>query len=262
MKKLIVFILALLVTQTLTAQSTFSESTFRTMMADFAQNPVSWLTTKTAPGFTYIDNNGSVKNVEQTKGIFKNVKEFDRKFSDIKVSQNGDLATVTAKLDQHVELLGNGQKIKSKHAITYTFFNQKNKWLMTSAQHTSLASSSVFTLETWNDFNDQWNKDQLKTLTENSDPKLSFIDGKAEMKTLKDLVGFYTYYQETSRKYSDLSVNHSGKTAVVTGYLHHEWYLKKEPQKLASYDGAFTYTFAHDGGKWVLLACQHTDRKH
>jgi hypothetical protein len=61
--------------------------------------------------------------------------------------------------------------------------------------------------------------------------------------------------------FSDLTVNQSGGTAIVSGLIDQKITPKDNPAGAWNYKGVFTAVYADQKKKWVLMSWQHSDYK-
>jgi hypothetical protein len=60
-------------------------------------------------------------------------------------------------------------------------------------------------------------------------------------------------------EFSDLTINQSGSTAIVSGIIDQKIGQKENPSDIFEYKGVFTAVYASQKKKWVLMSWQHSD---
>jgi len=115
-----------------------------------------------------------------------------------------------------------------------------------------------FTEETFHDLMAK-NEDQM-FLSENTDKNFVFIAGSGWK------LGITDFIEQSSKltvknEFSDLTINQSGGTAIVSGLIDQKISQKENPSDVFEYKGVFTGVFAAQNNKWVLMSWQHSDYK-
>ncbi|MCH6198258.1 hypothetical protein MMU07_01600 [Aquiflexum sp. LQ15W] len=102
-------------------------------------------------------------------------------------------------------------------------------------------------------------EDRMFTL-ENTDENFVFITGNGQKMgrtELKEATSMMTVLNE----FSDLTVNQSGGTVIVSGLIDQKISQKKNPSDIFEYKGVFTAVYTSQKKKWVLMSWQHSDYK-
>jgi len=117
----------------------------------------------------------------------------------------------------------------------------------------------TFTEKNIYDFYNQYEKDPV-VAWESTDENFQFISGNGARVSKTDLIkGAATMTDR--HKYSDLKINQSGGTALVSGIIDQTMTQKNDPSKVRTYKGVFTAVYAYQKDKWVLMSWQHSDYK-
>ena len=74
----------------------------------------------------------------------------------------------------------------------------------------------------------------------------------------KALINCFESYKVTTFETSNVKVRQYGTAAFATGTAHHV-YISKTDGSTLDYTDLFSYTFAYQGGKWLILGGQHSD---
>lgn len=102
-------------------------------------------------------------------------------------------------------------------------------------------------------------EDRMFTL-ENTDENFVFITGngrKMGRTEIKEAISTMTIINE----FSDLTVNQSGGTAIVSGLIDQKISQKENPSGVFEYKGVFTAVYTNRKKNWVLMSWQHSDYK-
>ncbi|MCH6235839.1 nuclear transport factor 2 family protein [Cognataquiflexum rubidum] len=122
----------------------------------------------------------------------------------------------------------------------------------------SAYSQGSFTEKTFHDLMEK-SGDQMFIL-ENTDENFVFITGNGQKMgrtELKELTSTMAVINE----FSDLTVNQSGGTAIVSGLIDQKISQKANPSDVFKYKGVFTAVYAKQKKNWVLMSWQHSDYK-
>jgi hypothetical protein len=95
---------------------------------------------------------------------------------------------------------------------------------------------------------------------ENTDENFMFIMGNGQKMgrtELKEATSTMTVLNE----FSDLTVNQSGGTVIVSGIIDQKISQKENPSDVFEYKGVFTAFYASQKKNWVLMSWQHSDYK-
>lgn len=130
------FTLLLFLPNFLFAQGNFTEALFKDMDVRFKQNPTEYIKNETAPNFIFTSSNGQVQNKEEVLTLYSYYDEPYREFSNVVIRQNGSFAYATGILSHAYVHKTTKEKRASKSVITYTFVQEKGKWLFQTGHHT------------------------------------------------------------------------------------------------------------------------------
>ena len=120
-----------------------------------------------------------------------------------------------------------------------------------------LATAQTFDEKSFDEVIQSFKKDLVGYLKSNTAPDYTFtsngqvVDANALIKRLES-------YKVNSWLTSNVKVRQYGTAAFVTGTAKHNYTSKADGSTLANAD-LFSYTFAYQGGKWLLLGGQHSD---
>ncbi len=117
-------------------------------------------------------------------------------------------------------------------------------------------SQGSFTEKTFDEFM-AIAEDRMFTL-ENTDENFVFITGNGR-KMGRTVIKEATSTMSIINKFSDLTVNQSGGTAIVSGIIDQKISQKVNPSDVFEYKGVFTAVWASQKKKWVLMSWQHSD---
>ena len=93
---------------------------------------------------------------------------------------------------------------------------------------------------------------------ENTYENFVFITGNGTKMNLTDFNAAISTVNVKS-DFSELTVNQSGGTAIVSGIIDQKIIQKKDPSDIFEYKGVFTAVWAYQKKKWVLMSWQHSD---
>jgi ketosteroid isomerase-like protein len=102
-------------------------------------------------------------------------------------------------------------------------------------------------------------EDRMFTL-ENTDDNFVFITGNGRKMGHTELMEA-TSTMTVINEFSDLTVNQSGGTAIVSGLIDQKISQKENPSDVFKYKGVFTAVYANQKKNWVLMSWQHSDYK-
>ncbi|MCL6259395.1 nuclear transport factor 2 family protein [Aquiflexum sp. TKW24L] len=122
----------------------------------------------------------------------------------------------------------------------------------------SAYSQGSFTEKTFYDHMAK-NEDQ-KFLLENTDENFLFITGNGRKMNRSEFIEALSTV-EIDSDFSDLTVNQSGGTAIVSGMIDQKITPKDNPAGAWNYKGVFTAVYANQKKNWVLMSWQHSDYK-
>ncbi|WP_162343273.1 nuclear transport factor 2 family protein [Cyclobacterium salsum] len=117
-------------------------------------------------------------------------------------------------------------------------------------------SQGSFTEKTFHEFM-AIAEDRMFTL-ENTDENFVFITGNGQ-KMGRTAIKEATSTMSVINEFSDLTVNQSGGTAIVSGIIDQKISQKENPSDVFEYKGVFTAVWADQNNKWVLMSWQHSD---
>jgi ketosteroid isomerase-like protein len=180
-------------------------------------------------------------------------------FSDLTVNQSGGTAIVSGIIDQKIAQKENPSDVfEYKGVFTAVYASQNNKWVLMSWQHSDYRPEGSFTEKTFHELMAK-TEDRMFTL-ENTDENFVFITGNGQKMgrtELKELTSTMAVINE----FSDLTVNQSGATVIVSGLIDQKISQKENPADAWNYKGVFTAVYAAQNNKWVLMSWQHSDYK-
>jgi hypothetical protein len=119
-------------------------------------------------------------------------------------------------------------------------------------------SQGVFTEKTFHELMAKA-EDRMFTL-ENTDDNFVFITGNGRKMGHTELMEA-TSTMTVINEFSDLTVNQSGGTAIVSGLIDQKISQKENPSDVFKYKGVFTAVYANQKKNWVLMSWQHSDYK-
>ena len=134
MKKLLLNALFLGCTTLGFAQAAFTEKTFNDMMQGFQTGNEDFLKTQVTPDFLLVGTGGSVFTLPEFIAFTKGGTTLTSDFSNVKIRQYDKTAIATG-IWAHSHRLQNNSVVAYRELFTYTFIEQKGKWLVASAQH-------------------------------------------------------------------------------------------------------------------------------
>lgn len=115
----------------------------------------------------------------------------------------------------------------------------------------------TFSEKTFYDLAAEYAKD-LEGFVKNADENFVFITGNGARMYKPELAKIASTIT-LKREYSDIKVNQSGGTALVSGIIDETITPKDDPSKERTYKGVFTGVWSYQKGKWVLMSWQHSD---
>lgn len=124
---------------------------------------------------------------------------------------------------------------------------------------TSIAQTPVFPKNLVDEFSKGLLSKPLETINILVHDNFQFITGDGKETKKKDMVTFFTHFQETYREVTDFKYVQSGNVVTGTGTLEHHWYRKDKPESLSKYKCRFNITCVYENGKWQMISAQHTD---
>ena len=98
------------------------------------------------------------------------------------------------------------------------------------------------------------------TFWQNTDENFQLITGNGNRMSKSNLVSFAETMND-KHAYSELKVNQSGSTALVSGIIDETMSRRNDPSGQRTYKGIFTSVWAYQQDKWVLMSWQHSDYK-
>lgn len=119
-------------------------------------------------------------------------------------------------------------------------------------------SQGSFTEKTFHDLMAKTG-DQMFTL-ENTDENFVFIMGNGQ-KMGRTEITEATGTMTVINKFSDITINQSGGTVIVSGLIDQKISQKESPSDVFEYKGVFTAVYASQKKNWVLMSWQHSDYK-
>ena len=134
MKKLLLNALFLGIVTIGFAQAAFTEKTFNEMMKGYETGREDFLKTQFTPDFILVGTGGSVFTLPEFMAFTKGGTTLTSDFSKVKIRQYDKTAIATG-IWAHSHRLQNNSVVAYRELFTYTFIEQKGKWLVASAQH-------------------------------------------------------------------------------------------------------------------------------
>ena len=119
-------------------------------------------------------------------------------------------------------------------------------------------SQGSFTEKTFHDLMAKTG-DQMFTL-ENTDDNFVFIMGNGQ-KMGRTEITEATGTMTVINKFSDITINQSGGTVIVSGLIDQKISQKENPSDNFEYKGVFTAVYTNQKKNWVLMSWQHSDYK-
>jgi hypothetical protein len=120
-----------------------------------------------------------------------------------------------------------------------------------------LATAQTFDEKTFGDVIQSYQKDLVGYLKTNTAPDYTFTSN-GQVLDAKAFIKRFEAYKVTTFETSNVKVRQYGTAAFVTGTAHHV-YTSKTDGSTRDYTALFSYTFAYQGGKWLILGGQHSD---
>lgn len=130
-------ILALLLDSVATfAQTTFTQATFDDIMKRYAQNPVNYLKTETAPDFILAGSDGKSNSLSQLISLYDGLTLTTWSYDGVIVRQYGNTGVATGILTHGYTFKTGGYPITNRELFTYVFTSPKSgQWQLVSGQH-------------------------------------------------------------------------------------------------------------------------------
>ncbi len=120
-----------------------------------------------------------------------------------------------------------------------------------------LATAQTFDGKTFEGVIQSFQKDIGGYLKANAAPDYTFTSN-GQVVDAQALIKRFETYKVTTFQTSNVKVRQYGTAAFVTGTVHHVYTSKTDGSTL-DYTDLFSYTFAYQKGKWLLLGGQHSD---
>lgn len=120
-----------------------------------------------------------------------------------------------------------------------------------------LCTAQTFDEKTFADIMQSFQKDLVGYLKTDAAPDYTFTSN-GEVLDANTLINRLEAYKLDSWLTSNVKVRQYGTAAFVTGTVKHTYTSKADDSTLANAD-LFSYTFAYQGGKWLLLGGQHSN---
>ncbi len=143
MKTKLVTLALLLMSTGAFAQKTFDRATFDALMNRYAQDPVKFLKTETAPDFVLGTADGASWNTERTLGLYERNTPTGRSYENVQVRQYGNTGVATGILTHSYVGKASGKPSQLREFFTYVFNSPKaGQWQMVSGQHSNASSGT------------------------------------------------------------------------------------------------------------------------
>ena len=231
------------------AQPAFTEKTFNDIIKRFEKDPKQYLSTETAPDFMFVGTGGYVSELKGFTALYDIYKPTSYVTSGIKIRQYGNTCVVTGRMKHSYTNIKTGAPRVIDELFTYTYVQNKDKWLYVSAQH-SEAPNGDKPEEIVKQWITEYNKDNkaffVKHCSDDFIASNTAIDGGK-------FFGKESIEKRAEGKTSDLETTNmksfkSGNLAVVMGNLI--WHNKQadgsdKPEKTVS-----TFVMQKKEGKW------------
>lgn len=144
MKKITSFvILTFLLGSQLFAQKVFDQQYFKQAMERYLANPAAFLSSEVSPDFRFVGREGTPLDVAKTKAIYDIITEIDRIYENVRIRQNGSAVIVNGVITQKILNKKSGKNSEQKNDFTYTFTQNKGKWMLVDAQHREIKPQVV-----------------------------------------------------------------------------------------------------------------------
>lgn len=114
----------------------FDKSTFDALMNRYAQDPVKFLKTETAPDFALATADGAFWNTERTGQIYARNTPTGRTYENVVVRQYGNTGVATGILTHSYVGKASANPFQLRESFTYVFNSPKSGvWQLVSGQH-------------------------------------------------------------------------------------------------------------------------------
>jgi Domain of unknown function (DUF4440) len=125
------------------AQATLTQAQLDEYDQKLKENPVETVKQYTHKDFTFINGNGYRVGYNELVGNYTYNKETSRKLTDVKITQVGQTASVTGKVEHEWHAINNPTKVsKYTGMFTYIYVYDGGTWKIISAQHTDFAKKT------------------------------------------------------------------------------------------------------------------------
>ena len=231
------------------AQPAFTEKTFNDIIKRFETDPKQYLSTETAPDFMFVGTGGYVSELKGFTALYDIYKPTSYVTSGTKIRQYGNTCVVTGRMKHSYTNIKTGAPRVIDELFTYTYVQNKDKWLYVSAQHSEAPNGdkpeeivkqwvAEYNKDTKAFFMDKCTEDFIASNTSNGGK----FFGKEFVKGLKE-------GQPADADISDMKAFQSGNLAVVMGIM--TWHHKQadgsdKPDKTVS-----TFVMQKKSGKWM-----------
>lgn len=240
------------------AQTTFNESTFESLNAQFRKEPVGWLQANSAENLTFIMDNGDVLNKKGVMSIYQLFDETDRKISDLKVYQNGQTGTAVGVMEHTLVMKGNKRVVSNKFRFSYTFQNQNSKWILVSGHHSSIVAPK-FSENTLLEINANYIKNPVSFLQTEVAPNFLYTGTDGKPHNQQETIQIFNVLNDVSREYSDIKILQDGSNVVISAKMKHVVLQKQTNQQLI-FNEIATLTAVYKKGKWLLQSLNHNNQ--
>ena len=145
MKQSLKFTLTLLLISTASfAQKNFNQATFDGLMNRYAQNPVKFLKTETAPDFVLAGSDDEPVGLDRVMNIYDRHTQTARQYENVAVRQYGNTGVATGILTHSYVSKASNKPWQMRELFTYVFNSPKpGQWQLVSAQHGTTPSATV-----------------------------------------------------------------------------------------------------------------------
>jgi hypothetical protein len=140
MKKSIIAIICLLGTLPVAFAQTEAEKMFEATREEFQRNPMKAILESAREDYVLVSGNGYLADKEKTASLFKNVKNVEVSFTNLKVRQIGNTVIVTGNEHSVRHYDDNTPDLVTDYLVTYVYESKNKHLVYVSGQHTKPAS--------------------------------------------------------------------------------------------------------------------------
>ncbi|WP_435356361.1 hypothetical protein [Emticicia sp. SJ17W-69] len=145
MKKTITTFICLLLSFQIAFCQTQAEKLFAAMKKEFEANPHKAIQERAVENYVLVSGSGYIANKTQIMGLFKNVRNVDISFKDLKIRQSGN-TVIAIGIEHSIRHYNDGTPdLISDYASTYVYEIKGNNLMYLNGQHTYLAAENTLT---------------------------------------------------------------------------------------------------------------------